>query len=230
MRMSPGASAPHLRTCVMLPGLRRRACWRNGSGGPADSLAEQDAGCRGQGDQRRHAPGGRLLEAAAAGRLRGYLLRGGHAVVPRTTGRIRRTSRRDEGLTGARLASHAAKAAIPGGSRSSSRTPAGRRPALLGDLDCALGRQRCRGRSVPRRRGRPCASPVPTFLAESCSRCPRARPPRSGRGCAARGWHEQRRADHADRATPDHPVRDDLGTDDVEPAACPPQARPGRQP
>jgi hypothetical protein len=163
MRMSPGASAPRLRTRVVMRGLRRRARRRSGSGGPGDSLAEQDADRRGQGDQRRHAPGGGLLEAAAAGRLRGYLLRGGHAVVPRTAGRIRGTSRRDESLTGARLASHAVKAAIPGGSRGSSRTPAGLRHALLGELDCALGRRRCRGRSVPGRRGRPCASPAPGF-------------------------------------------------------------------
>ena len=163
MRMSPGASAPRLRTWVVMRGLRRRARRRSGSGGPGDSLAEQDADRRGHGDQRRHAPGG-SLEAAAAGRPRGYLLRGGHAGVPRTAGRIRRTSRRDEGLTGARLASHAAKAAIPGGSRGSSRTPAARRHALLGDLDCAPGRRRCRGRSVPRRRGRPYASPVPRFF------------------------------------------------------------------
>ena len=230
MRTSPGASAPQLRTWVVVRGLRRRARRRSGSGGPGDSLAEQDADCRGQGDQRRHAPGGGLLEAAAAGRLRGDLLRGGHVVVPRTAGRIRRTSRRDEGLTGARLASRAAKAAIPGGSRGSSRTPAGRPQALLGDLGRALGRRRCRGRSVPGRRGRLCACPAPGFPAESCSRCPRARPLRSGRGCAARGGHGRPRADHADRATPDHPVRDDLGTDDEEPAACPPRARPGRQP
>jgi len=36
-------------------------------------------------------------------------------------------------------------------------------------------------------RSRHCASPAPTFPAESCNRCPRARPPRSGRSYAARG-------------------------------------------
>jgi len=64
MRMSPDASALRLRICVMLPGLRRRACWRIGSGGPADSLADQDADRRGHSDQRRHAPGD---EAAVPG-------------------------------------------------------------------------------------------------------------------------------------------------------------------
>ena len=36
-------------------------------------------------------------------------------------------------------------------------------------------------------RSRHCANPAPTFPAESCSRCPRARPPGSGRSYAARG-------------------------------------------
>lgn len=156
----PGASAPRLRTWVVLRGFAVAPA-RSGSGGPGDSLAEQDADRRGYGYQRRHAPGG-SLEAAAAGRLRGYLLRDRHAEVPRTACRIRRTSRRDEGLTGT-CRPPRGEAAIPGGSRGSSCTPAGRRHALLGDLDCALGRRSCRGRSVPRRRGRSCSSPVPAF-------------------------------------------------------------------
>ena len=67
MRMSPGASASalRLRICVMLSRLRRRACWRIGGGGPADSLADQDADRRGHSSQRRHAPGD---EAAVPGR------------------------------------------------------------------------------------------------------------------------------------------------------------------
>src|SRR6185437_11382066 len=38
MRVSAGASALRLRICVMLPNLRRRACWRLGSGGPPTVL------------------------------------------------------------------------------------------------------------------------------------------------------------------------------------------------
>jgi hypothetical protein len=37
MRLSPGASAPRLRTRVVMRGLRRRARRRSGSGGPGDS-------------------------------------------------------------------------------------------------------------------------------------------------------------------------------------------------
>jgi hypothetical protein len=81
IRMSPGASAPRLRTWVVMRGFRRRARRRSGSGGPGDSLGRQ------------------FLDAAV-------------------------------------------------------------------------------GRAPARRRG---------FPAESCSRCPQARSPRSGRGCAARG-------------------------------------------
>jgi hypothetical protein len=196
--MSPGASAPRLRTWVVTRGLRRRARRRRGSGGRGDSLAEQDADRRGHGYQRRHAPGSSL--EAAAGRPRGYLLRGGHAVVPRTAGRIRRTSRRDEGLTDARLASHAAKAAVPGGSRGSSCTPAGRRHALLGDLDCALGRRRCRGRSVPGRRwsavrqpGADVFQPIVYSVSAATTVRPRLRSTRRGTGGPAQIMRIERR-------------------------------------
>ena len=92
------------------------------------------------------------------------------------------------------------------------------------------GRRRCRGRSVPRRRGRPWRQPgAAGFPAESCSRCPWARSPRLGRGCQHAAGHRRPRADHADRSTADHSVRGEAGTDEEEPAGT---ARPGlrRQP
>ncbi len=229
MRMSPGASAPRLRTWVVMRGLRRRARRRSGSGGPGDSLAEQDADCRGQGDQRRHTPGGgwRRLRLAGSGATcsgAGMLLsRGQPAEYAGHRGEMRVSPAHAWPPTRRKLlflaAAEAHRVLQPGAGTHCSVTwtvrQAGDDVAAGQFLDAAVGRApaRCQG-----------------FPAESCSRCPRARPLRSGRGCAARGRHGRRRADHADRATPDHPVRDDLGTDDEEPAAGTPRARPGRQP
>jgi hypothetical protein len=90
MRMSPGASAPRLRTCVMRPGLHRRACRRSGSGGPPPPVLLS-----------------RTLIAAAT------------AISTATL--------------------QATKLLFLVAAEGSSRTPAGRRRALLGDLGWAPG-------------------------------------------------------------------------------------------
>ena len=227
MRMSPGASAPRSRTRVVLRGLRRRARRRSGSGGPGDSLAEQDADRRGQGDQRRHAPGGGWRRLRLA-RLRGYPLRAGMplsrgqpAEYAERRGEMRVSPAHARPPARRKLlflaAAEAHRVLQPGAGTHCSVTWAVRSAGdhvAAGQFPAAAA-----GRAPARCQG---------FPAESCSRCPRGRPPRSGRGCAARGGARaapRRSCGSSDGGSPG-PWRS--WTDEEEPAAC--RRGPSHQP
>jgi hypothetical protein len=66
---------------------------------------------------------------------------------------------------------------------------------------------------------------LPRFPAESCRRCPRARPLTVRPQLCGTRRDTGGRANHTDRPTAAHSVRGEAGTNDEEPAACPPRAR-----